>query len=126
MSMITMISLSVTVGMMLLSVLFKIAGKLRLTIPFIYLILTATVLNKWAAAHETVAFFILFAFVGITILSWIKSLHSKWKEKQYFKAINEDIRWQTERARQMGIPFDSVHFDSYGNMRYNTTNELVI
>lgn len=126
MSIITIISLCMTFGMMLLSVIFKVAGKLRLTIPLLYLLLTATVLNKWASAHETVAFIILFILIALTIFSWFQSLRKKWREKKYIKSLNEDILWQTERAKQMGIPLDTVHFDSQGNMRYNQNNELVI
>lgn len=126
MSIITIISLCMTFGMMLLSVIFKVAGKLRLTIPLLYLLLTATVLNKWASAHETVAFIILFILIALTIFSWFQSLRKKWREKKYIKSLNEDILWQTKRAKQMGIPLDTVHFDSQGNMRYNKNNELVI
>lgn len=126
MSIITILSLSITFGIMLLSFLFKIAGKLRLTLPLLYLLLTATVLNKWASSHETLAFIVLFALFGLSVFGWILSIHDSKKEKRYYKAVKEDIRWQTERARQMNIPFDSVHFDNQGNMRYNLNNELVI
>lgn len=126
MSIITVLSLSITFGILLLSVLFKIAGKLRLTLSLLYLLLTATVLNKWAASHEILAFIILFALIGLSVFRWIRALHNNQKEKRYIKTIQEDILWQTEHAKQMHIPFDSVHFDSQGNMRYNTNNELVI
>lgn len=35
------------------------------------------------------------------------------------------MSWQIQRARERGIPFDSVYFDSQGNMRYNDTDEIV-
>ena len=126
MSIITVLSFSITFGIMALSILFKLAGKIRLTLPLLYLLLTATVLNKWASSHETIAFIIFFALVGLSVFKWIRSLCKIHNEKQYYKAVNEDIHWQTERARQLGIPLDSVHFDSQGNMRYNLNNELVI
>ena len=126
MSIITVLSISITFGIMILSILFKIAREIRLTLPLLYLLLTATVLNKWASAHETLAFIILFALVGFSVFRWICSLRKNHKEKNYCRAVNEDILWQTERARQLGIPLDSVHFDSQGNMRYNLNNELVI
>ncbi|MBQ3163597.1 MAG: hypothetical protein IJC02_03530 [Lachnospiraceae bacterium] len=126
MSIITVLSFSITLGIIALSILFKLAGKFRLTLPLLYLLLTATVLNKWASSHETTAFIILFALVGLSVFKWIRSLRKSQNEKQYYKAVNEDICWQTERARQLGIPLDSIHFDSQGNMRYNINNELVI
>lgn len=97
-----------------------------MTLPLLYLILTATVLNKWVSSHEILAFIILFALMGLSVFHWIRALRNTQKEKRYYKTIQEDILWQTERTRQMHIPFDSVHFDSQGNMRYNTNNELVI
>lgn len=126
MSIITVLSFSITFGIMALSILFKIAGKIRLTLPLLYLLLTATVLNKWASSHEVLAFIILFALVGLSVFKWIRSLRKNQNEKKYYAAVNEDILWQTERARQLGIPLDSVHFDSQGNMRYNMNNKLVI
>ena len=35
------------------------------------------------------------------------------------------MSWQIQQARERGIPFDSVYFDSQGNMRYNDTDEIV-
>lgn len=75
------ISLSITAILMIISVLFKIAGKLRLTIPFLYLLLTGTVLNSWASAHETEAFLILYALIALSILSWIPKFKNKRAEK---------------------------------------------
>ena len=126
MSIITIISLSITFGMMLLSVLFKLAGKIRLTLPLLYLLLTATVLNKWASSHEVLALIILFTLVGLSVFRWIHSICNNQNEKKYYKAVTEDLLWQTERVKQLGNPLDSVHFDSQGNLRYNTNNEQVI
>ena len=126
MSIITVLSFSITLGIIALSILFKLAGKFRLTLPLLYLLLTATVLNKWASSHETTAFIILFALVGLSVFKWIRSICKNQNEKKYYTAVNEDILWHTERARQLGIPLDSVHFDSKGNMRYNMNNKLVI
>ena len=49
----------------------------------------------------------------------------KWQEHQYYKAMKDDMSFQISRARQKGIPLDSVHFDSQGNMRYNNSNNIV-
>lgn len=119
-------SLTVTALLMLISVLFRFAGKLRLTLPFLYLLLTGTLLNKWASAHETLAFFILYLLIGLCFCSWIRDLKKKWKETQKVKAIKEDILCQTNKAREMGISLNTVHFDSDGNMRYNASNKMVI
>lgn len=120
-----MISLGFTVVLLLLSLIFKITGKLRLTLPILYFLLTATVLNRWAVAHEQLALGILFALVALSVISWLFSLRSYLQERRYYKAMNDDISWQIQRARQRGIPLNQVHFDSQGNMRYNDTDEIV-
>ena len=55
------LSLGISAVLLILSLLFRLAGKFRLTLPLLYFLLPATVLNPWAAAHETLAFAILFA-----------------------------------------------------------------
>lgn len=120
-----LISLGISVLLLLLSLLFRLAGKLRLTLPLIYFLLTATILNKWAAAHETFAFAILYLLLAFSIISWLFSLKNAIRDRRYYKAIEEDMSWQIKRARKNGIPMDSVYFDSDGNMRYKDTNEVV-
>ena len=53
------LSLGITLVMLLLSVALKAAGKLRLTLPFLYFLAISTVLNRWASAHERLALGIL-------------------------------------------------------------------
>ena len=59
------ISLGISAVLLILSLLFRLAGKFRLTLPLLYFLLTATVLNPWAAAHETLAFAILFCLLAL-------------------------------------------------------------
>lgn len=121
----TFLSLGITLVLMLLSVLFRLAGKLRLTLPLIYFLLIATVLNRWAAAHETVALVIFYTLLAFSFLSWILSLKDFIQEKRYYKAMQEDMSWQIARAKEKGISLDSVYFDTVGNMRYRDTHEIV-
>ena len=110
-----MISLVVTVALFLISLLFRIAARLNLTLPLLYFLAVSTILNPWAATHEKLAFAIL----------WIFALRRKWQEHQYYKVMKDDMSFQISRARQRGIPLDSVHFDSQGNMRYNDSKDIV-
>ena len=119
------ISLGISVVLLFLSLIFRLAGKLRLTLPLLYFLLTATVLNPWAAAHETLAFAILYGLLALSVISWLFSLRNAIRDRRYYKALEEDMSWQIQRARERGIPFDSVYFDSQGNMRYNDTDEIV-
>lgn len=118
-----MISLVVTVALFLISLLFRIAA--RLTLPLLYFLAVSTILNPWAASHEKLAFAILYLLTAFSVLSWISALRRKWQEHQYYKAMKDDMSFQISRARQRGIPLDSVHFDSQGNMRYNNSNNIV-
>ena len=120
-----MISLGIPILLLILSLLFRLAGKLRLTLPLLYFLLTATFLNKWAAAHETLAFAILYLLLAFSIISWLFSLKNALRDRRYYKAMEEDMSWQIDRARKNGIPMDSVYFDSTGYMRYYDTNEIV-
>ena len=119
------ISIGISVVLLFLSLIFRLAGKLRLTLPLIYLVLTATVLNPWAAAHETLAFAILYGMLAITAISWLFSLKNAIRNRNYYKAMEEDMSWQIKRARNNGIAMDTVYFDSNGNMRYKDTNHIV-
>lgn len=119
------ISLGISAVLLFLSLIFRLAGKLRLTLPLLYFLLTATVLNPWAAAHETLAFAILYGLFALSIISWLLSLRNAIRNRRYYKALEEDMSWQVKRTRNNGIAMDTVYFDSTGNMRYKDTNEVV-
>ena len=58
----------------LLLLLIRIAMKLRLSIPLVYLVLMLTVFQPWYRVHAALADGIFLALVGCTVLSWIISL----------------------------------------------------
>ena len=57
----------------LLLLLIRIAMKLRLSIPLVYLVLMLTAFRPWYRAHMALADGIFLALVGCVILSWIIS-----------------------------------------------------
>ena len=57
----------------LLFLLIRIAMKLRLSIPLVYLVLMLTAFRPWYRVHATLADGIFLALVGCTVLSWIIS-----------------------------------------------------
>jgi len=120
------ISLCLTVGLLILSFIFKVAGKLRLTIPVLCLLLFSTVLNKWAGEHETLAFIILFSLLGLTVLSWIVSLIKAIRRKRDEKYMEDDVAWQIRRAREMGVPLDKIQFNEQGDLLDPRTGEPVV
>lgn len=119
------ISLAISAVLLFLSLIFRLAGKLRLTLPLLYFLLTSTVLNPWASAHETLAFAILYGLLALSAISWLFSLRNDIHDRKYYKALEEDMSWQVRRARNNKIAMDTVYFDSTGNMRYKDTNEVV-
>ena len=68
------------IGAALLPLLLQLALKLRLGIPLLYSILMLTVFHSWYQAHAALADGILFAMVGIVILSWVVTLTRRLRE----------------------------------------------
>lgn len=120
------ISLCLTAGLLILSFIFKVAGKIRLSIPIICFLLFSTVLNKWAGEHETLAFIILFSLLGLTVLSWIVSLIKVIRRKRDEKYLEDDAAWQIRRAREMGVPLDKIQFNENGDLLDPRTGEPVV
>ena len=58
----------------LLLLLIRIAIKLRLSIPLVYLVLMLTVFQPWYRVHATLADGIFLVMLGCVMLSWIISL----------------------------------------------------
>ena len=69
-----MLTACFSVMLHLLLLLIRIAMKLRLSIPLVYLVLMLTVFQPWYRAHTALADGIFLALVGCTVLSWIISL----------------------------------------------------
>ena len=68
-----MLTACFSVMIQLLLLLIRIAIKLRLYIPLVYLVLMLTVFQPWYRVHATLADGIFLALVGCTALSWIIS-----------------------------------------------------
>ena len=58
----------------LLLLLIRIAMKLRLSIPLVYLVLMLTAFRPWYRAHTALADGIFLVMLGCVMLSWITSL----------------------------------------------------
>lgn len=103
------LSLGITLIMLLLSVALKAAGKLRLTLPFLYFLAISTVLNRWASAHERLALGILALLILFTVISWFVSLISAIKSRKRSRLMEEDVAWQIDTARERGIDLSDVY-----------------
>ena len=68
-----MLTAGFSVMVQLLLLLIRIAMKLRLSIPLVYLVLMLTAFRPWYRVHTALADGIFLALVGCTVLSWIIS-----------------------------------------------------
>lgn len=122
------LSLGATLILLMISITMKLAGKLRLSLPFIYLLIAviSTFFTRWTTENEQLVLYGLYALIALSVLSWLKSLKDFISEKRYAKAVEEDVSWQIQQAKERGIPLDQVYVDSQGTLRYNETNEPII
>lgn len=67
------ISLIITLFIQFLYILFKIAQKLKLTIPLLYLLIavSSTFFSRWVPEHEQIVLNGLYILIGITLIRWI-------------------------------------------------------
>ena len=69
-----MLTACFSVMVQLLLLLIRIAMKLRLSIPMLYLVLMLTVFQPWYRTHKALADGIFLVMLGCVMLSWIISL----------------------------------------------------
>ena len=113
-----MIKLIVSLGVFVLSVVFKIATKLRLTIPALYILAAgiSTVFTDWTSQHEKLILFGLYAQLMLVALSWVITAVKAIQNRNQDSCEEDDIAWQIHRARELGVPLDSIRFDSANNL----------
>jgi hypothetical protein len=115
-------------GLLILSFVFKVVGKLRLGIPLLYLIaaVVSTFFTRWTSDHEPLVLMGLNILIGLTVLSWIVSLVKAIRRKRNEKYFEDDIAWQIRRARKMGVPLDNVRFNEHGDLIDPRTGKSVV
>jgi len=113
-----MIKLIVTLVVYFLSAVFVIAGKLRLTIPVLYIIAAgvSTIFTDWVGQHEQLILYGLYAQLALVALSWVVTAVKAIRERNQKDFEEDDIAWQLRRARELGVPLDNVRFDSSNNL----------
>ena len=62
------------IGLIILFLLIRFAGKLRLTIPLWYVFLVPTVFHEWYDAHQLFADGLWFAMLALVALRWAMTL----------------------------------------------------
>ena len=93
-------------GLGVLAILFRLAALARLTIPLLYTMSMLTVFHGWYRAHTALADNILFALVGLVVLSWLLSLGKRIRgfvqEKRDGRAAAEYFKYRIRTAREKG------------------------
>lgn len=101
-----MMFLVISAGLGVLAILFRLAALARLTIPLLYTMSMLTVFHGWYQAHTALADNILFALVGLVVLSWLISLGKcVWsfiQEKREDRAAMEYFAYRVRKARENG------------------------
>ena len=113
-----MLKLILSIWFSMLSLVLRIASKLRLTIPVLYLLAigVSTVFTDWAAQHEKQILWGLYAQLALVALSWIFTAVNALRSRMDGDWEEDDIAWQLRRARELGVPLDSIRFDSTNNL----------
>jgi len=125
------ISLAITALCIVLSLAFKIAGKLRLTLPLLYLLaaVVSTFFTRWTSENEPLVLLGLYILIGLVVLSWVYSLVKKIRNKaanrQSERSFEQFVLLQVEQARERGITLDSVRIDADGFLLYPETGEPI-
>lgn len=129
---IALILLGVSLILFVFSLLFKIAGKLRLTIPLLYLLaaIIGSYLTDWVNENESLVLYGLYLVIALSILSWvfslIKSIRKKIENRNSEEALHDFITWQLKKADELGIDRDTIFFDSNGNMHDQRTGKQIM
>lgn len=126
--MLVVISIGATVFIGILSLTFKVGGKLHLTLPILYLLVAvvSTFFTDWTTKNEQLVIYGLYVLIGLVALSWLWSLIKKIRDKQQEQFVESDAAWQIRRAREMGVPLDSVTFDENGSLLDPRTGQPIV
>ena len=85
-----------SIAMLILSIIFRLAAIFRLTIPLLYIIAMNTVCSNWYHAHESLAHIIFFVILGLVVLSWIISLVRKCST--FWESVRKKRIWRISSA----------------------------
>ena len=112
------LSLGISAFLLILSLAFKVSGKLRLTLPLLYFLaaVISTFFTDWTSKNEQLVLGGLYVLIGLVVLSWIVSLVKTIRRKRFERTFEEDVAWQINRARELGIPADTFLVDDNGTV----------
>ena len=96
----------ISIVLILISLVFRLAKVMRLTIPLVYLVIVNIFFNDWYKANTFLAHLILAVLIGLVIISWIISINKKIREQKVERnrteldaIINSKRRYYTKMER---------------------------
>lgn len=122
------LSLAVSALLLILSFIFKVAGKMRLSLPLLYFLaaIISTFFTDWTSKHEQLVLYGLYLLIALVVISWIVSLVRVIRNRRYGKNFEQDVAWQINRARELGIPVEEVLIDPDGTVLDAKTRQPLI
>lgn len=96
------ISLGLSLGLLLLSLIFRIAGKLRLGVPLLYVLIVSVGFPGWASKNELLANGILGVLLGLVLISWGVTLIRKIQDWRADRQMTRSLEAQLAFAYQNG------------------------
>ena len=92
--------------MIVLSIIFRLASVFRLTIPLLYALVGPLIFPTWFAEQEQLALIIWFVLLGLVVLSWIYSLvrkiHAIVEQRREDKAVVLIFKDRLRKAKENG------------------------
>lgn len=96
----------IAAGIGTLALLLRLAVLARLTIPLLYTLSMLTVFHGWYLANTVLADRILFALVGLVVLSWLLTLDKRIRDLLHQasedQAAAELFVYRVRKARECG------------------------
>ena len=104
-----MLTLIMSLGILTLSLLLRLAHKLRLTLPLLYAVLVPTIFRRWYLTHPALSAYLFCALLAVVVASWLVSLWRIVSDAIEERTANSAaIQRFAERVRQARANGESV------------------
>ena len=104
-----MLTLIMSFGILALSLLLRLAHKLRLTLPLLYAVLVPTIFRRWYLTHPALSAYLFCALLAVVVASWLVSLWRIVSDAIEDRTANSAaIQRFAERVRQARANGESV------------------
>ena len=104
-----MLTLIMSFGILSLSLLLRLAHKLRLTLPLLYVLIVPTIFKKWYLTHPALSAYLFCALLAAIAVSWLISLWRIVSDAIEERTANSTaVERFAERVRQARASGESV------------------